>query len=532
MHRAGHVGLAILTATAAALVVLCFVWPAAAVLGELLDPQAWSEAALNARRIRLLGRGVGIATAAALIALVLGAGLAGGLAGDRPAWLRSLSVWTGLVVLLTPPYIYAYAWSLALMPKGLSLGAPGAIWFPPWVIHEGRAAWCLGTWTAPVAAAVLANAWRVAGRPAYRLALTDATAWQALRKGALPAMRPWLAIALLIPALLALTEHSVCDLCQAPTWNTEVFAVLQTVGAPGPILAWPLVAIVAAFWLVLWPLRGHVVRFVEDTAGLHSPDSATPTATAGPRAARSLAAAAAAILLVPGLILIAALRDPRALLTMWESFPLEWPHGLRQAAACAAVTVILAIGVDAAASAGRRLSRTAGRTVLVLAAIAAIVPGALVGDAFAAAYVRWPAVGDRWVIVSLVTAARFAIVPMLTLHLAGRAIDPDLMHLANLDGAGRASAYFRVKLALCLPALLIAAATAGLLALTEVPASHLVCPAGVRSVALRLFNDIHYGRNDEIVAMALYLMLFLAAVVAGIRALSAIRRTDGRAAAR
>jgi ABC-type Fe3+ transport system permease subunit len=53
----------------------------------------------------------------------------------------------------------------------------------------------------------------------------------------------------------------------------------------------------------------------------------------------------------------------------------------------------------------------------------------------------------------------------------------------------------------------------GVLALTEVPATYLVRPAGVESVAMTLFNEIHHGRNDVIVAMSLYVMVAVGVVV-------------------
>ena len=57
----------------------------------------------------------------------------------------------------------------------------------------------------------------------------------------------------------------------------------------------------------------------------------------------------------------------------------------------------------------------------------------------------------------------------------------------------------------------------GLFSFTEVPATLLVCPPGVKNVALTMLNNIHYGRNDEIVAMSLYLMLLVAVVITAVQ---------------
>ena len=506
------------------LVLLCFIGPGAVALREVFTTGLWSEAALNPRRLRLLGRGLLIAIGAAVVAQVLGAGLAAGLTDRRRGWGLSFSTWISLLVLLTPPYIYAYAWSLVLLPGGSFIGAEGAVRWPAWLVHEGRAAWCLGTWTAPVAAVVLAGGWRTSGRPAYTLALPDATPIRAFIHGALPALGPWIFIALFVTGLLTVTEHSVCDLCQAPTWNTEIFALLQTWDSPGPLLAWPLMLLVGLFLLALYPFRQSLRGLLADIAGLQTMDEVQP-ADGRHRSVKRLAAVSvtAIVLLLPWLILLGALQDVDALRRTWYSFPLEWPHGLSYASTSALISISLAIGIDYMLVGKQRLWRALAYFVLTLAALAAAAPPALVGDSFAAAYVHWPAIGNHWLIVSLVTAARFAIIPILALQIGGRLAEAELRRMAAADGAGPSAAYLRVRLPLCRPILCSAGLIVGLLSLTEVPASHMVCPAGIESVALRLFNHIHYGRNDEIIAMSLYLMAFVAIVVLGVRIFSRTR---------
>ena len=509
---------AVFLALVAGLTLLCFVWPGAVTLREVFTAGLWSEAALNPRRLRLLGRGLLIAAGAAVVAQVLGAGLAAGLTDRRRGWGHSFSIWISLLVLLTPPYIYTYAWSLVLLPGGSFIGAEGALRWPAWLVHEGRAAWCLGTWTAPVAAVVLAGGWRTSGRPAYALALPDATPIRAFLHGALPALSPWIIIALIVTGLLAVTEHSVCDLCQAPTWNTEIFALLQIWDSPGPLLAWPLLLMVGLFLLALYPFRRSLRGLLADIAGLQTMDEVQPAGGRHCSVKRLVAVSLTAIiLLLPWLILIGALQDVDALRRTWYSFPLEWPHALSYAATSALVSICLAIGIDYALVGKRRLWRLLAYCVLTLAALTAVTPPALVGDSFAAAYVRWPAIGNHWLIVSLVTAARFAIIPILALQIGGRLAVAELSRMATADGAGPTAVYLRVRLPLCRPLLCSAGLIVGLLSLTEVPASHMVCPAGIESVSLRLFNHIHYGRNDEIIAMSLYLMVFVAIVVGGLQ---------------
>ena len=506
---------------AAALAALCFIWPAAVAVHETLGTRDWGAAALTGRRLGLLVRGVTVAGAAAVLAQVLGAGLAAGLNAPRRRW-RSLSTWVCLVVLLMPPYVCAFAWSLVLLPGGSFIGAAGAVRWPAWFAHEGRAVWSLATWTAPVAAIVLAAGWRAAGRAAFALALPDGGTVKALVYGALPAMRPWIGVGLILTGLLAVTEHAVSDLCQVQTWNTEVLSLVQSWSARGLLLGWPMFTLAALLLLAALPFR-HVFRtLLENLAGFETMEARGATWGGAGRVARVASIVSAGILLLPWAILAFDMADWAALGRTWSSFPRDWPHGLRYAAGAGLVSLWLALGIDLWLNlAGKRRWRAAAGIIILLAACGAISPPAAMGDAFAAAYLRWPGISDHWCIVSLATAVRFAIIPIIGMRIAAAA-DADLGQMAAVDGADRVSAWWYVRLPLRLPMALACAALVALLALTEVPASQLVRPAGVESVALALFNHMHYGRDAEVIAMSLYLMAFLALTVGGIQALTSV----------
>jgi iron(III) transport system permease protein len=506
----------------ATLAALCFIWPTAVAVRETIQTQNWAEAALSARRIGLLVRGLCVAAAAAGVAQILGGGLAAGLTAAGRRW-RTLSSWVCLVVLLTPPYIYAFAWSLLLLPGGSYIGVAGAIAWPAWLVHEGRAVWCLATWTAPVAALVLAAGWRAAGRPAFALALPDGGSIKALLHGALPALRPWIGVGLIVTGLLALTEHAVSDLCQVQTWNTEVLSLVQSWNAPGLLLGWPMFTLAAMLLLAALPFRRAIRSLLEDLTGLKAAEELVPVRRRAGRIAGAAATiAAVAVLLLPWAILGAELTDRAALGRTWSSFPRDWPHGLRYAAAAGLFSLWMAFGIDLWLSAARtRPGRIAAWLVVALAACAAIAPPAVVGDSFVAAYLRWPGLSNSWLIVSLATAARYAIIPIVGLRVAA-AGNAELSRMAAVDGADRLSTWWYVRLPLSWSTALPCAAIVALLSLTEVPASQLVRPAGVESVALALFNHIHYGRNAEIVAMSLYLMAFVALAVAAIQVVTSV----------
>jgi ABC-type spermidine/putrescine transport system permease subunit II len=140
---------------------------------------------------------------------------------------------------------------------------------------------------------------------------------------------------------------------------------------------------------------------------------------------------------------------------------------------------------------------------VVVSLLALAAPPALVGDALAAAYVHVPFISDHGLIVSLVGAARFGFVAVAVLLLASRGRIVELERMAAADGANAWQSLTRVRWAVNLPAIVIAAGLVALLAFGEVAATQLVRPPGVGNLAMTLLNAIHFGRDDEVIAMTL-----------------------------
>lgn len=518
-QTAGMRGAAFGLLTAAGIVAaLAFGWPLLVVASELATCDEWSAALPGARGWGLLARGVGIAIAATGLALVLGTLLAAGLVRRRAGRAGGLARLLGgvcLLVLLTPPYLYAYAWSLPLLPEGIAV-APPNMRYSRWVTGELRAVWCLSTWCSPIAAGLLASGWRRAGATAYRLALLDGGSMRALIAAAGP-LRPWIVLAAVVILLASLVEFSICHLCQVLTWNTEILVQTQALERPGRslLLAWPQVLIAIALLGVLVAQRRLIVEWIADV----SSDSAwmeTDPPRGGPEATIA-SVTGAGLLLLPMLIFIASMQDWRAMGRLWRVYPSEWPGSLLTASGATLACGVLALAAAFLASMppGRRAARLAATVIVASATVAAVIPPALAGDLFAAAYAGVPPIRDRFWIISLVEASRFAFIPVVAGVLAARAAAAELREGAAADGAAPAATFFHVILPEIRSPLILALGVVAALSLTEVAASQLVAPPGVGNLARTLLNAIHFGRNDDVIALALTVVAVLFVVVAG-----------------
>lgn len=447
------------------------------------------------------------AVAAQIPAALLAAGLCAG--GRTTAVTR----WFALLVLLTPPYVYAYAWSLPLLPGGV---ASFALTQHTWLAALGtyvRAIVCLACWSAPLSAFLLAAAWKRAGRPAYRLALLDSPAHAALLRAGLPAMRLWIGLSTSVIAALALTEYSVPHLCLVQTWNTEVLAEIQSAGPNGRalLLGWPLLVLVLLIALAWWPLRQRIAPLLLDMGRYEDLETDLGGKAVGRSGVARLATAAAVVLLLsPFIVLLSWLQSPARIIQIPATTRQVWLGALSWAVVAGVFALLIAVPVVAGFSertANRpavALGRMARGLLIAVALFFAIAPPALVGDAFVAAYLRLPWIYNHGVIISLVGAARFAFIPLLVVWLASRTRDLGTDEMARTDRADRAQRFWHVAVPQCMRPALCAALMVSLLTLGEVAAVQLVQPAGVGSVAMTLLNQIHFGRNDEIIAMCLH----------------------------
>lgn len=497
---------------------LCFLAPLAAACHDLLDAD-WSRAVPSSRTLGLLVRGIWIAVAAAALAQLLGGVLAIGLVATRPHWLPAATGFIAAFIFLTPPYIYAYAWSLLLLPQGINVAATQATPWPPWITHEGRAVACLAMWLAPAAGLILAEGWRRSGRDAYRLALLDAGGVHALWRGAAKALSPWIIVSVLVTFLLASTEFSVCHLCQVQILNTEILADTQLATRYGQafLTAWPLVALLAVVAALL-ASRSREIRTIFEAL---QPTNALAATGESVTIGRAWVAPSVlcAVLMLPWLILVAYLREPHGFISVWKSYPDEWPDAVGCAAASAIVSIAVALSITWSAESRHPAIRTIGHVALLITVGAGLCPPALVGDAIKAAFAGVWIIESHWFIVSIATTTRFAIVATSILVVAMRSTNRDAGENAELDGASASTRRMSVELPLSRGPLVASLLCVFVLSLTEIPASVLVRPAGVGSVAVTLLNQIHFGRNSEIVSMCLYLGFAIAAVIVAQRLL-------------
>jgi ABC-type Fe3+ transport system permease subunit len=384
-----------------------------------------------------------------------------------------------------------------------------------WMTSYGRAVICLSTWLAPVTGLILYRGWLQAVRPLTPIAVLDTNRLTPrLWHITLPLLAPYGAVAWLAALILALTEYSIPHLCLVQTWNTEVLAAAQAQPNAGALfrLAWPLVLLVvtAAGGLSVsrpW-LRGVMTGSDTETADVGR-------LRAGWRVSLSRGAGAivaTAVLLTPLVALWRGIEDWSAFGTVWRTYPREWPTAVLAASVSGAAALLITLGLFQwrIRSRNSRLQGGVAGGLIVLVVLAALMPPVVVGDATKAASVWLEQLGDwthsftrEWPLLSMVGALRFAAILMLAGLITGRRIRDRYLPLAQTDGLRAREFTWHVFAPLAWPTLLGGTVIVALLSLGEVAASQLVRAPNVDSLAITLLNMIHFGRNDQIIALGL-----------------------------
>ena len=540
--------------------VLPLAWLAVAVAGYLLHGSA-NPSLTCAWHLRLHASSLVLMVLATIVALSLATAAAASFAR-----LGRLAIaWVAVGVLVVPPLVYGYLWFVTLgswitlqsLPVPFNLPAPS---LPNLLL----AAWAMGLWLWPIAAVVLTVGWQWIGRPAWLLARMDATDSRAFLRAALPAMQPCLLGAAAICLLLAAQDYAVPALFSVQTWQTQW---LELARAGVPLGQLVLAALPPALFLLV--LIAMVVRLRRSVESLGPADLG---AVLLQRRSRFFAWATLLTILlltavVPAIGAVLSLPKNMSLnLLRFQDALLDTPIIMAAAATLALVAAFLALPRlsrrridvtnpmpgsvrvantrnDAPARPGlfSPLYRlTPGKSILVLAVVSWTLPISLLAEAVKQAQTAFMAILDRlgqqippvnhllnqpdllrWLDLLMwisILAGRMLPIAAILLALVSRSLPAHMAEQAAIEGAGRSQIFHRILLPLLAPAAGAAWIICALLVATDTAAATFLRPPGFEVLSVSLLNQMHYGRDADVISMCLLLLAAAAigaAIVAG-----------------
>jgi iron(III) transport system permease protein len=454
----------------------------------------------------LLANSLLVAGASALLAMVMGLVVAVVLTASPLVTRRILFALT-IAALALPAFLTTNCWIDLL-------GANGALHslLPFKIFSLAGAVWILSLLLWPIPALGIFSTWQklepthfeidpaLRGRHLLRLLL-----W--------PTARPALGITAAIVFALALNNFAVPAILQVKVFPSEIWVQFNTnLDARAALrMSLPMLAVPLA---LLFFLRHNEVPWPREAA--------TDIAFTFRRQIGSswLASSAALSVFVCVLSLAVPLAQLAASPRTWSEFASAFTagksallHSFLYATAAALVAVLIAL-------ASVRLRGLGWTWILFL------IPGVLLGIGAVTIFNHR---GLDWfsrtaaIVVFILVARYFALAQSLT-RVAHRSLDSDLIDSARVDGVRGPTLVCRIVLPQIWTQVAAAAYLVYVLCLWDVETILLVIPPGGETLALRIFNLLHYGHNAHVNALCLLLLLLAIAPLIAFGFWKAVRR--------
>jgi len=444
----------------------------------------------------LLLNSLEVAGLTALGAGALGFGAALWLAGVPEPW-RSWLLGTSIVALVLPPWLVANCW--------LDIFGP-ASWVQAWLpvrLHSPvGAAWVLTLLTWPIAMLVVLGAW-TGLQPSHLESEPNLRGTALVRWLLWPMARAALGQGLVIVFVLALNNFTVPTLLQVRVFPAEVWVRFNTnFDTAGALaLSWPLI-LAPGLLLVLLRCSGLAWPRLESDA----------TAQAIRRELGTswwLGCGA-----VTGLLLILSVAVPMMELVGTPRTWLELPAVLRTSQSAAANSLWLA-AATATGCIGAGLLTWRWRMGLLLW-LPFLVPGLLLGIGLIWLLNRPGLIGlyQSAGVVLLGLWLRYLALGWHGVAVALRGLDRDLVDAAQLEGASGWQLLRWVHLPLAGRPIGMAWYMTYLLCLWDVETVVLIVPPGGETLALRIFNLLHYGHSAQVNALCVVMLSLAVAPLA------------------
>ncbi len=453
---------------------------------------------------------------ATLLALSFGLVAALWLAGLPPRW-RNWFLALAVIALALPPFLVTNCWLHFLGYTGV-----WRRWLPLNIFSLGGTVWILALLLWPITLLAVWTAWQRL-EPAQLESDMAVTGWALIRGLLLPLARTALALAAVLTFILALNNFAVPAILQVKVFPAEMWVRFNTTfDTLGTLkLSWPLV--VGPLLLLLCFARRQI-------PWPHLSAPVPPKLFRQQLGPQWFWLCGLATLLVCFLAVGLPLLQILSVQRTWTELPGALAAG--QSAvwnsflfAAAASTAIMVLGLTAAARSLAsphssphtgpgflpHFARRASAFRLLPSAfvwLLFLLPGVLLGIALINLFNRpWSSLfyQSAWIVI-LAFVVRYLALGWASAAHALRAVDPDLTDAACLEGANRWQLLRHIQWPQVAPRIAAAWYIVFLLCLWDVESMILVVPPGAETLALRIFNLLHYGHNAQVNALCLALL--------------------------
>jgi iron(III) transport system permease protein len=450
-----------------------------------------------------------------LAAAVAGAGIGTGILIATALWRKPAGVTFAVLLLVlalapVPPYIHALTWSSAIAALNGGLALIGAAPLP-------ATGWIASFWVQfmamlPVAIFLSYIALASVDRTLVEAARMVRTDTDILRTIILPLAAPTLSAAFGFLFVLSCTDYSVPSLFGSDTYALDIFSFYSASGSAAGALIAAIPLLIVTLSVMTWCRLG-IRRLAQTPNWTTGSWNSPPEFPALIRAAQEGALALLGIQLIVtfvGLVLAAG-SLPRIVTTLQFS-----AHEIQNSLLVVACTILIALPLALAVA--RELLREDGYGSLwwgiILVPLA--VPAPLVGIGLISLWNNPPIafLYGTFLMPVFASVSRFAPFAAVILFVQLRSVDKALFDAARVFSRDTLHTSCRITLPLLAPGLFVASAVLGALTLGELGATLIVTPPGFGTLAIKIYNYLHYGAAPEVAGLCL--VMVTATLMAGL----------------
>jgi len=412
-----------------------------------------------------------------------------------------------LMPLVLPRYVIYYAWALLLSPTtalGAYLSARPEL---AKLVGALSSSMVLVLWCWPLAALLIAQGWRNIEKEMWDSASLDADNFGIFRNIVLPLLIRPVLLAFAVCFALSLSEFATFHLAGVRTMGTELAVLYELTGSASQVVraSWPVVVAALIVAIALgkgsqsWSARTSAVEQVRLESHLWR--------------WIFFFVLIGISLVAPIALFVGNISDTQPLRQFFilHSDDLVW--SLTVSVAAALMAYLIAYGtLSLQREYGNKASKLYRCVYLILCTsifVIMFVPASIV----AVSMLKMLAAGNvpmslrqSWFVVSAGQAARFAGVALVMLMATRYAHARCLSEMASLDGASRFNAWWYVHLPHAWPVFVGTFILLVMFGITELSATMILLPAGLPNFAQRLLNQMHYARDQQVIASCLVLV--------------------------
>ena len=450
----------------------------------------------SSRMFLLTLKTFGLAAIIAFSAVVLGY-IPGRLLATTTPGGRDFVLLLLLLTIVLPRYMLYYAWSLLLDPAtefGRFLASDMSV---ARFVASFTSTTVLVMWYWPVAALLISQGWRNIDSQVWDSCRLEAGAWTRFKSITLPLLAGPLLLAFGVCFVLSLSEFTTFHLAGVETVGTELGVLYELSGSEG-VLA-------RAGWLLSLAALGAAAVFSTASKKWALPETRMSGIENSSQKGRwrVLWVLTFISLVVPVMLLVLHIRTFKPFVQFVRLHADELGFSFLIAGCAAVLSHLIAYG--ALLIRQRRVSLIINTTIFLAMFLPASVLAVSLLKMFGASDLT-EAVRESWFIVSAGHACRFAGVALIILLLTSGSHQRHLGEMAAVDGASRFKAWIYVHLPCTWQLLAGSFLLIVMFSVTEISATMVLLPAGLANFAQRLLNQMHYARDQQVIALCLILV--------------------------